>query len=54
MCLLQVKTSSHKTVSRKMSHNTTESPKKPEISTSGMGGYLLKHEQLICGYTTEE
>ena len=27
------KTSSHKTVSRKTSHDTTESPKKPEIST---------------------
>ena len=28
------KTSSHKTVSIKTSHDTTESPKKPEISTS--------------------
>ena len=28
------KTSSHKTVSRKTSHDTTVSPKKPEISTS--------------------
>jgi hypothetical protein len=29
-----VKTSSHKTVSRKISHDTTEFPKKPEISIS--------------------
>jgi hypothetical protein len=28
------KTSSHKTVSRKTSHDTTELPKKPEISAS--------------------
>ena len=28
------KTSSHKTVSRKISHDTTESPRKPEIHTS--------------------
>jgi hypothetical protein len=28
------KTSSHKTVSRKTSHDTTESPKEPEMSTS--------------------
>jgi hypothetical protein len=29
-----VETSSHNTVSRKTSHDTTESPKKPEMSTS--------------------
>lgn len=31
------KTSSYKTVSRKTSHDTTEPPKKPELSTLGMG-----------------
>ena len=34
MFLFSAKTSSRETISRKTSHDTTESPKKPEISTS--------------------
>jgi hypothetical protein len=34
MCLPQQKHPPYKTVSRKTSHGITESPKKPEISTS--------------------
>lgn len=38
-CLLQKKESSHKTASRKTSHNTTEFPKKPVIFSSFQGQY---------------
>lgn len=42
-------TSSQKTVSRKLSCNTTESPKKPEVSTSSWSRYFVTamEKQLI-------
>jgi hypothetical protein len=43
------KTSYHKTVSRKIAHDTTVSPKEPEISTSVM----LKHDKNIPKKTPE-
>ena len=50
--LFSAKTPSHKTVSRKISHDTTESPKKPEISTLNVlidtGCYFQNHAMPSC------
>jgi hypothetical protein len=42
------KTSSHERVSRKTLHDTTESPKKPEISTSGQGNTPHEWHEFIA------
>lgn len=44
-CICLSKTSSYKTVPRKTSHDTIESPKKPEMPTSDGGWYLLDFPQ---------